>query len=244
MIGVACIAAGGIVLFLSWFLFGNVGSCADPWPGCRSVPFDWHLGLVGMILVTVGLGSLAYSARRKMRTDKEETPVFISLMATMVLFIIITVTVYNPLISPYDFIRDSDLDGYSDDIDSFPNDKDRHMPTYLDIDVTWENTSTEYVARVSTVYVGLDGEPTDTSIMRLVIRWLPDYSVAHSDEIGTLEDLEDVWVGGVKYQDNAPRGLFGLDDVFSFDKAVFDIQADAYILDDMGYEIAYFRVVD
>ncbi len=192
VIGAVFIIAGTIVLFLSWFLFGSVGSCRDPWPGCRSVPFDWHVSLVGMIFVTTGLGLFGFSAHRKMKTDKNESPVFISIMATFVLFIVITVTVYNPFISPYDFIRDSDGDGYTDDIDSFPKDKDRHMPTSLEIGITWENTSTNYSARVTSVYYYLDGEPTDTSVMRLVIQWLPEHMQSYSEEIGTLEDIEGV----------------------------------------------------
>ena len=241
--GAVSIVAGLVVVFCSWFFFASVG-CADPWPGCRNIPFDWHLGLVGMVLVTIGLGFLTYHFRGKMKNDKEETPVFISVMITFILFIIITAVVYNPLISPYDFIRDSDLDGYADDIDDFPDDKDRHMVTWLDVEVTWENTSTNYTARISSVYVYLDGEPTDTSVMRLVIRWLPYYYYENTEEIGVLADIEGRWVGGVRYQDNAPLGLFGMDDVFSFDKTVFDTRADALIVDDLGYEVAGFEITD
>ena len=242
VIGAIFVVLGAIVLFLSWILFGSVGSCGDPWPGCRSVPFNWHVGLVGMILVTTGLGLFGLSAHRKMKTDKNEMPAFISIMVTFTLFIIITVTVYNPFISPYDFIRDSDGDGYTDDIDSFPKDKDRHMPTSLEIGITWENTTTNYSARVTSVYFYLDGEPTDTSVMRLVIQWLPEYSQSYSEDIGTLKDIEGVWKDGVMFEDNAPLGLFGLDDVFFFDIDIFDAQADAYILDDLGYYVADFQI--
>lgn len=243
VLGIAFIVVGGTVLFLSWLLFGSVGSCRDPWPGCRTVPFDWHIGLVGMILVTAGTGTLAYSARLKMKMDSGQTPMFISAIVMFVLFVLNTVIVFNPLISPYDFIRDSDRDGYTDDIDSFPKDGDRHMPTYLEVGITWENTSTNYTARISSVYVALDGEPTDTSVMRLEIRWLPNYFNAHSEEIGTLEEIESSWVKSVRYQDSAPIGSFGLDDSFSFDKSVFDAAADAYILDDAGYLVARFQIV-
>jgi len=241
VLGAVLIVAGATVLFCSWFFFIG-GYCGDPWPGCRMVPFNWHVGLVGMILITSGLGLFAYSARLRMKTDREGTPVFVSAVAMFTLFVLITVTVFNPLISPYDFIRDSDRDGYTDDIDSFPHDKDRHMPTHLDLTVSWENTTTEYVARISSVYVYLDGEPTDTSVMRLVILWVPEYANAHFEEIGTLAEIEGSWVDGVRYQDNAPFGLFGLDDVFSFDMDVFNAQADAHIIDDGDYDVAYFRV--
>lgn len=242
VLGVVLIVAGATILFCSWFFFIGVG-CGDPWPGCRYVPFDWHVGLVGMILITFGLGSFAYSARLKMKTDRGETPMFVSAIAMFILFVLITVTVYNPLISPYDFIRDSDHDGYTDDIDSFPHDKDRYMPTYLDVTISWENTTTDYVARISSVYAYLDGEPTDTSVMRLEIRWLPDYYNAYSEEIGTLKDIENTAVNGIRYQDNAPIGLFGLDDTFSFDKGEFVRAADARILDDLGYLVAEFQII-
>ena len=195
-----------------------------------------------MAFVTIGLGVFTYSSRRKMKTDKQEQPIFIALAVTFVLFIVITVTVYNPLISPYDFVRDSDLDGYTDDIDAFPRDKDRHMPTMMEVGVSLENTSTNYTARITSVYYYFNGEPTDTSIMKLNIQWLPEYSTSHSEEIGTLLEITDVWKGGVKFQDNAPVGLLGLDDVFSFDKEIFDVQADAYILDDGGYFVTDFQI--
>jgi len=236
------IIAGAIVLFCSWFFFAIVG-CADPWPGCRYTLFDWHLGLVGMVLITLGLGLFAYSVRQKAKLDKEKIPLSISAFVFFALFVLITVIVFNPLISPYDFIRDSDLDGYADDHDSFPHDKDRYMPTYLEIELTWENTTTNYTARISSVYFVLDGEPTDTSVMRLVIRWLPDYIITHTEEFGILEDLNGRWVRGVRYQDNSPIGLFGLDDTFSFDIGVFDITAEAYVLDDAGYLVARFPIV-
>ena len=241
--GAVSIVAGAIVLFLSWFLFGSVGSCGDPWPGCRTIPFDWHLGLVGMVLITAGLGLFAYSNRLKMKKDRGKTPQFISAIVMFILFVLITVIVFNPLISPYDFIKDSDLDGYTDDTDSFPHDRDRHMPTYLDVTIGWENTTADYVARISSVYAYLDGEPTDTSVMRLEIRWLPNYYNAYSEEIGTLKDIENDIVNGIRYQDNAPIGLFGLDDTFSFDKGEFVRAADARILDDLGYLVAGFQIV-
>lgn len=241
--GAVSIVAGAIVLFLSWFLFGSVGSCGDPWPGCRTIPFDWHLGLVGMVLITAGLGSFAYSNRLKMKKDIGKTPLFISAIAMFILFVLITVVVFNPLISPYDFIRDSDRDGYTDDVDAFPRDKDRHMPTYLDLTISWENTTTDYVARISGVYLILGGEPTDTSVMRLQIRWLPEYYNAYGEEIGILKDIENAAVSGVRYQDNAPIGLFGLDDTLSFDKGEFARAADALILDDAGYMVAWFHIV-
>ena len=243
VIGAICMVAGAAILFLSWFLFGGVGSCGDPWPGCTGIPFDWHVGLVGMVLVTAGLGVFAFTARRKMKTDEQATPVFIAVMVTFVLFIIITVTVYNPYTSPYDFIRDSDGDGYTDDIDSYPHDEDRYMPTYLQVEITWENTSMNYVARITGVYYLLNGAPTDTSLMQLEIEWAPDYVTAHVDQIGTLKDIDGTWVDGVMYRDNAPAGLFGLNDAFSFDIATFDFSADAYILDDLGYIVTWFHVV-
>jgi len=235
------IAAGATVLFCSWFFFQSIG-CGDPWPGCTYTLFDWHLGLVGMILITFGLGLFTFVARQKGKTDREKMPLFISAFVFFALSVLITVVVFNPLISPYDFIRDSDLDGYTDEADAFPHDKDRYMPAKLDVEISWENTSTYYGARIASVYVLLDGEPTDTSVMRLVIRWLPDYTLAHSEEIGTLREIEGVWTEGVKYQDNAPLGLFGLNDLLMFDTSVFDIAADAHVLDDMGYEVAEFQV--
>ena len=241
VIATVLILAGAIVLFCSWFFFLSVGS-GNPYMGSSTVLFEWHIGLIGMVLVTIGLGLITYSSRRKSKMDRKAMPQFMSAAVFFILSVLITVVVFNPLISPYGFIRDSDLDGYTDDMDSFPHDKDRYMPVVLDIEVAWENTSTNYIARVSGVYVIFDGETTDTSVMRLVIRWLPDYYNVNSEDYGTLQSLDGTWTDGVRYQDNAPLGLFGLNDVFSFDTGVFNKAAEAHVVDDAGYGVTDFQI--
>lgn len=241
LLGGISVVAGVVVIFCSWFFFVGIG-CGDPWPGCHQVVFNWRLGLVGMILVVLGLGMFTHQAFTRMKTDQDHRPIFISAMALLVLFVLITVVAFNPLVSPYDFIRDSDGDGFTDDIDSFPHDKARHMPTYFDVELAWENTSSNYTARISNVYYYLNGGPTDTSIMRLDITWVPEHSISYNDTIGILADIDGKYADGVIYWDNAPLGLFGVNDTISFDKSVFDVAADAWIYDDMGNLMTSFHI--
>jgi len=243
VIGLILVAVGAVVLFLSWFLFTGYG-CADPWPGCHTT-YAWQWGFIGTVIATVGIWLIAYSAHLKTREDRGAMPLFVSMTAFAVLAMIILVTVFNPLISPYDFIRDSDLDGYHDDIDDYPHDKSRHMVTWLQLDIAWENTSTNYTARIADVWVIIQGEELSTSILELGVNWLPHYMTAYDEKIGNLAEMNGQWVNGVKYVDNSPVGIFGTGDIFSFDVGVFeDHPSDVSIADDYGYVVAYFTVVD
>ena len=243
VIGLVLIIVGVVVLFLSWFLFLGYG-CADPWPGCHTT-YSAEFGLIGMAIATVGVWLTAYSAYLKMRENREAMPKFVSTTAFAILMMIILLTVFNPLISPYDFIRDSDLDGYHDDIDNYPHDKSRHMVTWIQLEISWQNTSTNYNAMIADVWVIIQGEELSTSILELEINWLPHYITAYDEEIGNLAEINSQWVKGVRYDDNSPVGIFGTADTFSFDRGVFeDHPSDISISDDFGYVVTYFTIVD
>jgi hypothetical protein len=240
--GVVSVVAGLVVIFCSWFFFASIG-CGDPWPGCTTTVVEWRLTLVGMLLIILGFGIFAYLAYGRIRTSIDGAALFASTTVFLVLFIVITAIVFNPMISPYDFIRDSDGDGYTDDIDDYPHDKRRYMPTVLQVEITWENTSTNYTATIAAVYYILDGWPTDTAIMQLSIIRAPNYfSVMRTEEVGTLSEIEGSWVDGIMYEDEVPLGLLGVNDSFSFDVNEFDIAADVSIRDDMDYMVTWFSV--
>ena len=165
---------------------------------------------------------------------------FLSIAALFVLSLIILFTVFNPLISPYDTIRDSDLDGYTDDIDAYPHDQSRHYAPFIQLTVAWANTTTNYSAIVTNVGYIVYEDPIPLSRIVLAVRLYSASYFAYNEDIGTLEELDGVWIEGASYTDNAPFNELTADDVFSFDKEEFYMAFEPMLMDDKGHQIAVF----
>jgi hypothetical protein len=238
ILGTLLVIVGAALLFITALSSVEV-SHGDPVPGFHN-QVGVELGVIGMVATAIGLGSLMIDARKRGADSKEGRMTFLSIAAFFVLSLIILFTVFNPLISPYDTIRDSDLDGYTDDIDAYPHDQSRHYAPFIQLTVAWANTTTNYSAIVTNVGYIVYEDPIPLSRIVLAVRLYSASYFAYNEDIGTLEELDGVWIDGASYTDNAPFNELTADDVFSFDKEEFYMAFEPMLMDDKGHQIAVF----
>jgi len=238
VLGTLFVIAAVVLLFLT-YLTSLVIGCGDPVPGCHNA-VNVGLGVIGMSVLATGLAFFMTGARRRMMDSKESRMTFLSIAAFFMLSLIILFTVFNPLISPYDYIRDSDLDGYTDDIDDYPHDQSRHYAPFIQLTVAWANTTTNYSATVMNVGYIVYEDPIPLSRIVLTIRWYAKSYTAFNRDVATLEELDGAWIDGASYRDNAPSGELSANDTFAFDTSVFNVEFIPMLMDDKGYQMAVF----
>ncbi|OGS42465.1 MAG: hypothetical protein A3K67_04210 [Euryarchaeota archaeon RBG_16_62_10] len=209
------------------------GVCADPMIGCYRVFAFWP-AFAGMLLVVAGAAIITFACRGIAKRDPAGRPLFYFSAAMLTVSAVILFVGFNPLISPYPFIRDSDLDGYSVDQDMHPEDRSRYFSTYLQAEVSWSNTSTNYSATITDLVFALDGSPIDTSGLYLIVAVYP-YSYVYGEEIGRLDEINNTWTDGVLYSDGAPYGLLSVNDTVTLDRAGIPAEFEVWVEDDHGY---------
>jgi hypothetical protein len=239
VLGGILVGLGSVLLFLT-YLTSMVGFCGDPAPGCHSL-VNVKLGILAMSVLAAGLGFMTMGAHGRMRESLEMRVRFMSIASFFILSLIILSTVFNPLISPYDTIRDSDLDGYTDNIDSYPHDQARHFPPFFELIVEWENTTTNYSFTVTDIYDYMLIDPGPLSRVVLTIRWYSESYFAYSEDVATLEELDGAWIGGTMFMDRGPLGELSVNDSFTFDTTIYHVAFEVYLSDDAGHMIAMLR---
>ncbi len=236
--GGICIAAGAALLLLSWLTMGF--GCADP-GGCYT-GYSIEVGASGMILVVLGVGLFAFAGWLRARRNSDARPMLYLLSANFVVALMVLLTVFNPLISPIDFIRDSDLDGWTDDRDYYPKDNDRTHPTVLQLYLSWANTSTNWTAIIEDVWVIWAGpEPTTDSLVLQVTKYA---STSHplDIEVGTLAELNNTWLEGVQFLDGEPYGLLSGNDAITLDSREYLQHTTVRIVDDYGWQVCWIDI--
>ncbi len=238
IVGSLSVIIGAVLLFLT-VLSSTVTSHGDPVPGSHN-QVSVELGIMGMVATSIGSGLFVIGARRRAASSKEARMTLLSISAFFVLSLIILFTVFNPLISPYDAIRDSDLDGYTDDIDAYPHDQSRHYAPFIQLTVAWANTTTEYSATVTNVGYVVYEDPIPLSRIVLTVRLYSASYFAYNEDIGTLEELDGVWIDGASFTDNAPLDELSAGDAFSFDAGEYYMEFEPLLTDDEDHQIAVF----
>lgn len=241
ILGGIFVGLGSALLFLA-YMTSSVGFCGDPVPGCHSL-VNVELGILAMSVIAAGLGFMTTGARRRMGESTELRVRFISIASFFVLSLIILFTVFNPLISPYDSIRDSDLDGYTDNIDAYPHDKSRHYAPFVELVGVWENTTTNYSFTVTDIWVYVYEDLGPLSQIVLTVKWYSESYFAYLEDVATLAEIDGVWIDGVSYIDNAPLSELSANDTFKLDSEIYHVAFELFLSDDAGHTIAFFRTL-
>lgn len=239
--GGASVAGGLLLLFLWWSTTLTFG-CPDPGI-CHATPVN-SLGVAGMALLALGVGLFTFAAWLMARGNPDFKALFYFVSINLVVVLVVFAVVFNPLSSPIDYIRDSDLDGTTDDHDFYPNDKDWDHPTVLQLEIAWANTSTNWTVHVKDVYVlWWGGPPALTEDHILVVTKYASTSHPYDVEIGTLEEVNNTWEKGVQFLDGRPYGLLSANDTFILDCRLYLRGTDVTVFDSAGYETCSFSIV-
>jgi hypothetical protein len=159
--------------------------------------------------------------------------------ANLVVGVLVLVVVFNPLISPFESVRDSDLDGYTDEFDAYPHDKHRSVPEWLELKVTRENTATNWSVRITNIKVLEGSGVLETDEVFLDAYLYGSTSNAMIWDIGRLSELNGTWNTHIKYLDGAPYGFLSVNDTFLLDKDEYLEGTYLRIVDDHDYIISH-----
>jgi len=241
MLGGILVGLGLVLLFLTYYT-SLVGFCVDPVPGCHS-HLNVKLGILAMSVLAAGLGSMTMGAHGRMRESPEMRARFMSTASFFILSLIILFTVFNPLISPYDSIRDSDLDGYTDSVDAYPHDKSRYYAPFVQLIGEWENSTTNYSFTVTDIWVYVNEDLGPLSRIVLTVQWYSESYFAYVEDVATLEELDGAWIDGASFTDGAPLNELSANDTFTLDSGIFNVAFELALSDDAGHTIAFFRTL-
>jgi len=163
---------------------------------------------VGIIMIVLGLPSAkAAKSRRKMATLS---------VAVILATLVICGYILNPLISPVAILRDSDLDGVTDNSDFYPKNHSRIDHPWVSF---WLHTSVSHTNDEWNVLVGEGGYSCWLDATAIQV-WLPDNSTALERTLLT-QMSEDIPQAGVRYYNTAKLDRLDEGDYFLIDNQVY-----------------------
>ena len=185
---------------------------------------SWHLS-------TGNLSALdAVSVRRDFMENKRSEHQIKSLM---IVIILLAVMALNPLISPVEGIHDSDLDGYANAVDNYPNDPrywGGNQPIYINLGVG-KNT-TDWLIVVKQVDASRQVDVNEVFIQTLTSS-PQTYQPIHGPLIA-LGDNSSLNFIGAHYLDSAPLGIISVGDRITFNKTTYDGGTSILLTDPTG----------
>ena len=151
----------------------------------------------------------------------------------MILIILLAMLTLNPLISPVDGIHDSDLDGYANAVDNYPNDPrywGGNQPTWINLGVG-ENT-TDWLIGVIQIDASHQVDANEVFIQTQI------YSQETNQPIYgpliALSDNSSLNSVRVHYLDSAPLDVLNVGDQIVLSKTMYDGETSIRLTDSTG----------
>ena len=149
----------------------------------------------------------------------------------MILLILITAIVFNPLLSPVDGVHDSDLDGYADNVDHFASDPRLWNDEGISFTLNESENETCWVIVITQVQ---SPHQVNTNEVFLQIR-------DHSQIIflplppTPLNEISSSYFMGAHFIDSAPLGYMNIGDELIIQKGVYKKFSDILLSDYTGW---------
>jgi hypothetical protein len=151
----------------------------------------------------------------------------------MVIIILVAVIVFNPSISPIQGIHDSDLDGYSDVSDPFPNNPQfwgGNLLTQISLDVG--GNTTDWLISVTQISASHQVDANEIFIQVQIVsnvtyqtEYLPLIALSDNSPLSSI---------GVHYLDTAPLGILNVGDQIALDKGTYNGNTSCLLTDSTG----------
>lgn len=139
----------------------------------------------------------------------------------MIIIILVAVVMFNPLISPIDGIHDSDLDGYADAVDPFPNDPQfwgGNLPTQINLELG--GNITDWLITVTQISASHQIDANEIFIQIQTMShetYQPIYL-----PLMALSDNSSLYSMKVHYFDSAPLGIMNVGDQIALNRSTYD----------------------